>query len=272
MSGALLGESTLLVQYASRYPKEFTTTLRSAEAQQTLDLLNRLPEHVLPAVVAHLPRQLAKEFLATRADAAIVNWLTESPLMQALRMSRRIQPARLADLSPRLPTRRRNALHRYSEFPENTLGTLADADYASIRDSDCVGDAVDRLRDRPMDSDAPLLVVDDSDRLIGLLDSRKALLLGAKRLVRECLVPTRSFPASIKLHTLLARPEIHQQAWLVVVDDHRRPIGLVSYARLVGIPTRIADSQESDLAALAAMMLDVWAELPLISSPNAGVR
>ena len=272
MSDALLDESTLVVQYASRYPEEFTGALRAADSKQTLDLLGRIPEQVLPGVVVNLPRNLAREFLTACADAILVNWLNDSPLMEAVRIARRIEPARLASLSPLLATRRRNQLNRYQEFPEDTLGTLADADYAWIHDSASVDEAVDRLRGQPAESDAPLLVLDTSERLLGLLDSRKALLLGPKSRVRECLVPTRSFPASTKLQTLLGQPDIHQQAWLPVVDNQRRPIGLVSYARLIGVPTEDADPREGDFAALATMMLDVLAELPMVSRAKSGVR
>lgn len=268
MTGESLDEHTLLTQYARRYPEAFTSALLTQDKEQALDLLRRLPEQTLPKVIAHLSRSLANAFLTDEPDALLVKWLTDPPLIEAVRVARRVSATRLANLSQLLPAKRRDALNQHLQFPEDSLGASTDADYDSIQASASVSEAVQTLGNQTVGSDAPLLVLDADDRLLGCLDARKALLLGAKARVRECTMPVQSFPASAKLQTVLARPEIYQQEWLTVVDDHRRPIGLVSISRLAGVSTEKAQGRQGDFAVLASMMFDVWAELPLVSDAS----
>ena len=123
--------SRLLVRYAQGHPAEFALAVAGADGPALSALLASLPKSVLSAVVAHLPKGVAEELLDRSSDSELVQWLSEADLQSAVRLARRLNPSRRADLADGLPVGRRRDLERCCAFPDASVGAWADAGRAS---------------------------------------------------------------------------------------------------------------------------------------------
>ena len=260
MSGSRVAPGGLLDGYAAMHPQRFAdaVALAGAEAQ---GLLAGLPDESLRRVVARLPQSMAAELLEGSADDTILRWLSGVPLHDAVRIFLRVEEQRRSRLHALLPRRRRNELDRTAFFRPGTVGAVATLDFVSVPRDAAVPAAVDALRARASHS-APLLVVDDEDRLVGTLDLALALMRGPQANVGDCLSPVRPLLASASVRVAVDAFANQPDAWLPVVDDARRLVGLLSASQLRRNRAESSPGAREPLAEIAVAMFELLADLP----------
>ncbi len=258
--------SRLLTRYAERHPAELAIAVARGGAAGVGALLDSLPEAARPAVVVHLPPDLAQDLMDRSPDARLVRWLAEADLATAVRLARRLAPLRRAGLAAQLPRRRQRDLDRSCSFPEGSVGAHMEVTFGSVSEAASVGDAAQALGPQSAPSPAPLVVVDAEGRLLGWLDAQKALRLGPAGSVRDCVIPARPVRAGADLRDARREFAARSEAWIPVVDAGSRPIGLLRRSRLPDDRAAPAPAAPAVLPALAATMLSLLGELPALVS------
>ncbi len=244
------------------HPQRFADALASAGADAQ-ELLSGLPDQSLRRVVAFLPRSMAAALLEGSADDTILRWLSDVPLHDAVRIFRRVEEERRSRLHARLPRRRRNEIDRTAFFRPGTVGAVATLDFVSVPRDAAMPAAVDALRARASHS-APVLVVDDEERLVGTLDLALALTQGPRASVGDCLSPVRPLLASASVRVAVDAFANQPEAWLPVVDDARRLVGLLSASQLRRDRAEPSASAREPLAEIAVAMFELLADLPAL--------
>ena len=260
MSGSRVAPGGLLDGYAALHPHRFADAVAPAGADAQ-DLLASLPDESLRRVVASLPRSMGAELLQGAADETVVRWLSETPLHDAVRIFHRVEDQRRSSLLALLPRRRRNEIARTALFRPGTVGAVATLDFVSVQRDAAVPAAVDALRSRASHS-APVLVVDDEDRLVGTLDLAQTLIRGPQARVGDCLSPVRPLLASASVRVAADAFAAEREPWLPVVDDARRLVGLLSASQFKGDRAESSPSAREPLAEIAVAMFELLKDLP----------
>lgn len=258
--------SRLLERYAQSHPAEFAQVVARTGGSAATTLLASLPESALPAVVVHLPREIAGELLVRSADSELVRWLSEADLDSAVGLARRLDPLRRGRLADWLPARRRRELDRYCSFPDTCAGAYVERNFTTVSETQSIADAVRTLGSSEAGDRMPLLVVDREGRLLGWLDTHLALLRGPGGSVRECLAPVRPLQANARLYAAVAAFAARDEPWLPVVDARSIPIGLLHRSRIPDASTPPGAGAPSVLAVLAATLFELLAELPALTA------
>ena len=262
MSAGPLAQGGLVESYAAMHPEQFANAVARDRSGSTRELLTSLPDNVLPGVLVCLPQPMAREILVACTDDTIIHWMSSLALDDAVQLSRRVEPQRRAGLHAVLPQRRSRELDRTLAFRDGTAGALADLNFAWVHHGATVSDAVETLRSRGSGDSAPLLVLDDADRLVGTLDAEQALVRGLEARVRDCLMPARPLLASADLRAATAAFAAHGERWLPVVDESHRPIGLLSQAQFTRSSLEGPSRDHEAFASLAGAMFELLADLP----------
>ena len=260
MTVSRVAHGSLLDAYAAMHPQRFADAVAPAGADAR-ELLAGLPDQSLRRVVACLPQSMAAELLEGSTDETIVRWLSDLPLHDAARIFRRVGDQRRSTLHALLPQRRRNELDRTAFFRPGTVGAAATLDFVSVQRDATVPAAVDALRSRAADS-APVLVVDDEDRLVGTLDVARILIRGPQARVGDCLSPVRPVLASASVRVAADAFAGEREPWLPVVDDARRLVGLLSASQLKEARAGLSPGARETLADIALAMFELLADLP----------
>ena len=260
MSVSRVAQGGLLDGYAAMHPHRFADAVAPA-GPDAQDLLAALPDESLRRVVACLPRPMARELLEDLGDDTIVRWLSDAGLHDAVRIFRRVEDQRRSRLLALLPRRRRNELARTASFRPGTIGAVATLDFVSVQRDAAVPVAVDALRSRASHS-APVLVVDDEDRLVGTLDLAQTLIRGPQARVGDCLTPVRPVLASASVRAAADAFAAEREPWLPVVDDARRLVGLLSASQFKGDRAESSPSAREPLAEIAVAMFELLRDLP----------
>ncbi|MCY3817925.1 MAG: hypothetical protein OXH52_00980 [Gammaproteobacteria bacterium] len=271
MSDPHAAQGGLVERYAGMHPEQFADAVVSGESSGAKEFLSCLSDDVLPGVLVRLPQSVASEILDGRSDETIVHWISSAPLSDAVQLSRRIEPQRRTRLHALLSQRRRRELDRAFLFRDGTVGALANLDFAWVRQGATVAEAIETLRSRRSPDSAPLLVLDDTDRLVGTLDAERALIRGFDAEVRDCLSPARPLLASSDLRAATAAFAAQGERWLPVVDVSRRPVGVLALAQFRRTFFETPKRDEQAFARLAGAMFELLADLPklLLGEPHA---
>ena len=252
----------LLASYAAKHPEAFADAVARAGQADAGHLVARLPDESQPAVIARLPQAIASPILEDRPDETILRWLTLASPNDATLIGRRLDAGRRETLLSRLPASRRRVLERAVHVREGTVGALADGHYDWLRHDATVADAARVLRSRPAPGAPPLLVLDDADRLVGVFDAERGLAHGLDALVRDCVAPVRPLPASTALRAAVKAFADRGVGWLPVVDNARRPIGILEHAKLGRTAFDPAERADDALTDVAGIMFEVMSDLP----------
>lgn len=221
--------------------------------------LEALPSTEVAEVLALLPARACSEVLEKMAPLAAARALLEVDVEHgaaalqevrpdaALRLLRVTSPERRAALLEQVAPERRALLARQLSYPEGTAGALLDARIATGRETWTAGEALENLQRSPDDVTHYLYVVDERNRLTGVLNLRELL----------CARPGQQLGSICRraVHTLSARSPwaavLSHRGWrwvhaLPVVDERGVFLGVIRYKTLKQIEQELPDGAAAD--------------------------
>ncbi len=241
--------------------------LSSLHTSDIADLIVRVPLPELRMVVyRHVPDELTGDvldLLPERVRDDLVEDLTPNELVEAVAAMAPDDAADLVtDLTPEtqkevldhIPAGQSEAIRELMQYPEDTAGGLMTPRYAAIRSGVTVAQAIDELR-RLADSEREYIyyayVVDDENRLQGVLSLRDLLLAPSDRPVDDFM--------SRKVHSANVLTDREEAARLLdrygylalpVVDDENHLLGVVTVDDAIEV---IRQEQSEDVQKMAAV-------------------
>ena len=177
----------MLGPIASRFVEEFP-----ADAARILEHAD--PDSVGEAL-ADMPAASGAALLQAMTPHGAADWLSRLPPGEAAALVSRLRTALATPLLLRLDAATRTALLKALpakaaaplrlalRFPAGSVGSLLDPDVVTVRADTHIGEAVEIARRAPASLRKYLYVLDETQRLVGVVDVRQCVLQDAGRLI-----------------------------------------------------------------------------------------
>lgn len=246
-------EATLLARFALAHPTEAARLLESKPFSDVASVLDDLPPDASVELLACLNplsaagalelidvQRAASDLSRTRRDAA-------AAILRAMRLAPR------SAVLDALPPGDRSALQRLLRYSEGTAGALMDPEVLSVDESASVGEALERLRRRPQHALYYVYVVDDAQKLVGVVNLRELMEARPDQPVGlRAVRPVESLPARASSASILAHPAWERFHALPVVEPDGRFLGVIRYEAVRQLERRSLETGFEDHAAETA--------------------
>jgi len=178
---------------------------------------------LLPLVVGRASRETAK-ILGAYPDSFIAELLTFVNPAQAQRTLQRLSSERRQKVMAAASPRRRRQWMRNEAYPDNTVGHMMEPPLAVFRPQTTVAEATKELRvfvERAFIT--YVFVIDDEERLVGVVAMREMLLAGALERLDEIMIrnPFRLAPRMELVEAMRATMVRHYPVYPVCDSDDR---------------------------------------------------
>lgn len=189
------------------------------------DVAMHLSEPVREALLPRLPDDVIARFLHFSHEDDATDVLQSLPPDQRLRVLELMQPEK------------RRLIEKLLLFGPETAGGLMDLHFMTIDVGASLQEALASLHahtNRP--GQTPILVaVNDRGVLQGYLPHRSLLFTSGKRTVRDLLQAVPAVPQSLDRERVIESITRSKSNVVCVVDEHRRPIGIIQLSDLLSV-------------------------------------
>jgi magnesium transporter len=205
-------------------------------------------------VVRRLSLERSAAALQSLPDDRVAGILELVPIGAASRIARRLDPERLAAILDEASARLARGIRAMVGFPENSAGALMDPNVMSLPEDLTAREAFERVRERPADARYNIYVVDQAQKLTGVLNLRELFL--AKPRTRLCDLMVRgplALEASADRSVVIGHPGWREVHSLPVVDAEGCYLGAVRYRTLRQLEDQLLRRTEQDASAQEAL-------------------
>ncbi len=205
--------------------------LPPSDRSRLIDILFSLKK--VGKVLKEMPEYFLREILHEIDDQKLVTAMNNLQPDDALYLLEGIEEERQKELLQLLPHNTRNALEQLTLYPEDSAGSMMNVSVVALKESMTAQDAIDHIRANSERMGINyLFVVDDNQRLSGLLSLRDLLLAKQETLISDIMnlqviscEPTLDREEVAQLfaqYNLLSMPvvdENHKLLGAITVDD-----------------------------------------------------
>lgn len=180
-----------------------------------------------------------------------------------------LQPDELADLEPHVPVsamqaalarmdrHKRHRFERVRRYPEDVAGGLMDIDAVTVQPPMTLGDSLELLRELHRQGEGPpehmdaFYVVDDEERLVGLLKLADAVAMAPATPVLDAAIGVNGIPVELSVGDVVRRFQDEDLMSAPVVNDQGILLGRITVDDVVDVL-----SEETERSILAPAGLD----------------
>ena len=254
----MLGRIT--TKFVEAYPADAAGVLEDAAPEVAGQVLGALPAPVAAAVLREMNPHAAADGLAHLAPDAAAGIVKHLPVALASALVLRLDAEVRAALMKALPANVSVPLRMVLRYPAGSVGSIIDPRVVTVRPETRVGEATEIARRAPALLRKYLYVLDERQRLTGMVDARQCLLrdpaLPIDRLDRE-------EPVALRARTSLREASRHpgwERFSVLPATDHRGVfLGVVRRASLRrALADGTAPEPEAELAGLALDLADLY--------------
>ncbi len=173
--------------FVASHPEEAARVLEGFPAEEAADLLRRHPVAVAGQVLRSMTAQSAAGCLPYVPPAETARMLGTIPLRTSAAIIRRTPEVVREAILAAMPERERGVLRRLLRHPPGTAGALMDPAVFTVPADTTVGDAFALMRRAPELLVHYVYVVDQQERLVGVLSLPELLALTPEILVRDVM-------------------------------------------------------------------------------------
>ena len=250
----------ITTEFVEAYPEDAAHVLEGAVPEVAGEVLGALPAPAAAAVLRAMNPHAAAGGLATLAPDTAADVVRHLPIELASALLLRLEAGARAKLMKALPPRVSVSLRMVLRFPPGSVGSLIDPRVVTVRSETRVGEAAETARRAPSLLRKYLYVLDDAQRLTGIVDARHCLLrdpeLTIGRLERETMAALR---ARSSLREAGRHPGWEHFSVLPATDHRGVFLGVVRRASLRrALAEGAAPQPEAELADLALDLADLY--------------
>ena len=203
------------------YPADAARVLELATPEVAGEVLATLPAAVAAQVLRTMSPHVGARGLAHLAPETAARLVRHLPIERAAALLVRFEPKERSALMKALPATVSVPLRMVLRFPAGSVGSLIDPNVVTVREETRVGEAAAIARRTPSLLRKYLYVLDEEQRLIGVVDARQCLLrdpdLPISRFVRRD-------PVALRARSTLREAGAHpgwERFSVMPVTDHR---------------------------------------------------
>ena len=250
----------LASQLVERYPDDAARVVEEAEAEVIAKVLGAVPAEAGAALLRAMSPHAAAASLSCLDPGAAAEFIAHLPLELAAALSLRLDAGSRGALLSALPGRVSVPLRLMLRFPPGSVGSLIDPRVVTVRSNTRIGEAAEIARRAPEMLRKYLYVLDEAQRLTGVVDARHCLLEDPERAVGTL---ERRDPVSLRARAAIREAQLNP-AWerfsvLPVVDHRGVFLGIVRRMSLFqAIAAQTADSPKEGLSDLALALAELY--------------
>ena len=254
----MLGRIT--TEFVEAYPADAAGVLQDAVPEVAGEVLGALPAPVAAQVLREMNPHAATGGLAHLAPDVSARIVRHLPVALAAALVLRLDAEDRGALMKALPARESVPLRMVLRFPAGSVGTIIEPRVVTVRPETRVGEATEIARRAPALLRRHLYVLDERQRLTGMVDARQCLL-------RDPALPIgrldREEPTALRARTSLREASRHpgwERFSVLPATDHRGVfLGVVRRASLRrALADSTAPEPEAELAGLALDLADLY--------------
>ena len=247
-------------EFIEAYPADAARVLEAAAPEVAGEVLGALPAPAAAALLREMTPHAGAGGVANLAPDTAAGIVRHVPVELASALLLRLDAGVRAALLKALPARVSVALRMVLRFPPGSVGSLIDPRVVTVRAQTRVGEATEAARRAPSLLRRHLYVLDDAQRLTGMVDARQCLLrepeLPIGRLAQEQPVAVR---ARTSLQEASRNPGWERFSVLPVTDHRGVFLGVVRRTSLRRALADIAEPEpEAEIADLALGLADLY--------------
>lgn len=249
-------EEALLARFVLSHPRDAARLLEAKPFTDVAEVMTGLPSDACAALLSTLNPVTAANALALIDVEQVARDLSRTRLDAAGPVLRATRPGRRREVLERLQPEPRRALTRLLSYAEGTAGALMDPEILSVDEHVSAGEALNRLRSTPQHALYYVYVVDDAQRLVGVVNMRELMEAPPEQpLSVQAARTVESIPASARAESILAHPGWARFHALPVLNPTGRFLGVLRYETLRDLERRFLDRGADDHAAETASAL-----------------
>lgn len=251
----------LALAYLAQQPAAAARVLERATAEDAIALISQAGPELAADVLCAMVPVSAAGILQRMAAADAGNLLGELGTADAARMLRAVPAAARQPLLRELSDREQRRLRRQLTYPPNSVGTIARADVLVLPADISVAEARHRVEVEETTVSDPVLVIDESQRLLGAVGLRRLIRASDEQPLRHVLSKVAvSVPALTPLATVAELPAWTSARELPVIEGDGTLVGVVALADLKReLDEQAPDSEAADpLASLLQLAGLYW--------------
>ena len=247
-------------RFVEDFPSDAARILEKAAPGAVEEVVAALPAPVGAALLRAMTPHAAATGLARLAPTTAAALIEHLPVELAAALLLRLDAAARGALLNALPAKASVPLRLVLRFPAGTVGSLVDARVATVRPDTRVGETREMARRAPELLRKYLYVLDQGQRLAGVVDVRQCLFEDADRRIGSLL---RKDPAALRARTSLRQasllPAWERFAVLPAVDHHGVFLGVVRRMTLFrALAAQSGPARQEDLAQLAIDLAELY--------------
>ena len=226
-------EHSLAAKLIREHPERAAGVLERLGMQEAKRVLSKAPAREAAPVLQRMSPQFAAAVLETFDTEPTARMLEALPLDVASRLARRLPPERVAAALEILGARPARALRSLLRFPEASAGALMDPDVLALPGDLTAKEALDRIREMPDFARYNVYVVDQEERLTGVVNIRELLIARPRSRLADLMIrdPLR-LDALADRSVVVGHPGWKEVHSLPVVDEQGGYLGAVRYRTL----------------------------------------
>jgi magnesium transporter len=237
-------ERDLVEALVAEYPSDAASWLEAMASADVAAVLELLSVEACSVVLQHMSPLAGARALSVVSLEHAGQALREARTDAALRLLRAASPEARGALLGSFEPERRARLARQLSYPEGTAGALMDPRVLSLRESCTAADALDRIRHAPDEVIYYLYVVDDEQRLIGVLNLKELLQARpGQQLGSVCQRGVHTLSARSPWDAVLAHDGWRSVHALPVVDERGVFLGAIRYEVLNQIAFELSSGE-----------------------------
>lgn len=240
-------ESRLAEALMRSHPERAAGVLERLGREEAIGALAAGDPALAAGVMARLAPPLAGAVLAALEPPRVAEVLGALDLDVAARLARRLPEERLAPALERVPPRRERALRSLLRFPEHSAGALMDPNVLALPGTLTASEALARVKEDPESARYNLYVVDDAQKLEGVLTLRELFLAPPGARLADLM---RRSPICLDAHDdrshIVGHPGWREAHALPVVDEQGAYLGAVRYGTLRELEEELLRGRRED--------------------------
>ncbi len=237
-------ERELLEALVDEYPSDAASWLEGMPSTDVAQVLELSSVKACAAVLQHMSPLTGARALARVSVTHAGQALREARTDTALRLLRAAGDEARAALLASFEPERRARFARQLSYPEGTAGALMDPRVLRLRETTTASDALDRVRLAPDEVLYYIYVVDDDQRLAGVLNLRELLQARPGQQIGSlCQRSVHTLSARSPWAAVLAHGGWRSVHALPVVDERGVFLGAIRYEVLNQIAHELAEGE-----------------------------
>jgi Mg/Co/Ni transporter MgtE len=240
-------ERRLAEELIREHPERAAGVLSRLEVEEAARVLSRAPAHTAAPVLQRMPPQSSAAVLETFDPERLARALEALPLDAASRLTRRLSAKCAEAAFEKLDPRSSRALRALLRFPENTAGSLMDPNVLALLSDLTAREALQQIRKTPDGARYNVYVIDNEQRLAGVVNIRELLLAKPQSRLADLMVrdPQR-LDAHADRSAILTHPGWKEVHALPVVDEEGGYLGAVRYRTLRALEEELLHGRTED--------------------------